>query len=372
MKKRVIFLIYIIVFFVPSFMKSGEVFAHIEKIFYLKGKINEKSVIVKIKCFDESPVRYMNYFFEDNKKDHYMEGNLFGDVWQFNSLGEQNGIRTFAIKEDSNGNWNGFWSEDTNKKTNIILKPLILNPDSRYISYIKSKQLDPYDTYKISILNLEKSITEKHHELIALDWYTERESNIRFFRLVSENKQIKLDSINRKLEFIQLSMIQNYFQYNPNRQSLIIQPQIELLNESLISFKLFSNTTLKNQNPITTQQSYVFDIQNGNQITLENIIWFGDKNAILDDNDISQTYEYRKKVFAPKVFRILNELYPQQMKMNECNLNVESTWTIPSFVLTNRGIQFSFSTSVTCNMMEWAIIPYFIISCYLQDSYKLN
>lgn len=372
MEKPTSHLILILIFFISCFTGAAKIAAHVDKTYFLQGKVDEKTIVLKIKCFNESPVRYLNYFFIEEKTDNYLEGNPMGNTWNFTSTDNQKKEISLVIKEEKDGNWKGSWREGANKKINVILSPIVINTDSKYYSYSQNKELDLYDAYKISILNLEKTKTEKVSKHFTLNWYLEKESNISLFRLESENKKIKPDSINTILENIQLSLIHTYFQYNPNRESLTFQPQITLLNETLISFKLIANTILKNQNPVKTQQAFTLNLQNGQQITLEDIVWFDEKNTKPDANAISETYEYRKKLFAPKIFTILNELYPQQMQSNECNVNKEATWAIPNFILTEKGIQFSFSNSATCNLMDWATIPYEKLRPYLQKKYNLN
>lgn len=365
-------LVFIITFFMSSFTKSGELLAHIDKILYLQGKIGERTLVLKIKCYDESTVRYMNYYFEGDKIDHYLEGNLIGNAWQFNSIDNQDQERNLVIKEDQNGSWKGFWREGSNKKIDIILNPIIINPDSKYNSYSKNRELDPYESYKISLIDLAKTKTEKVSKNFTLNWYLEKQSGITFFRLNNENKKTSCDSINNVLESLQLSFIHEYFRFNPNRESMSIQSEILYLNEELISFKIISNSTFKTQTPVKAQHFFCLNLQNGEQIDLESIVWFGEKNTKPDTNDVSQTYEYRKKVFAPKVFSILNELYPQQMQTSDCDLNKVNTWALPNFALTKQGIFFSFSHSAICNFMDWAIIPYEKLTAFLEKKYQLN
>lgn len=372
MKNKFLFLVFILAFFTTSFTKSGELLAHIDKYIFLEGKVGEKTLVVKIKCYDESPVRYMNYFFDNDKKDHYLEGNLIGNTWQFTTVDNQTAERNLVIREEANGTWKGFWREGTNQKTNLILKPIVINPNSKYYYYTQNKELDLYEAYKISILNLEKIKTEKIHNHFALDWYLEKESGISLFRLKSENDKINLDSINNTLEVLQLSYIQNYFHFNPNIENSNIHSEILYLNEELISFKLIFNTNFKTQNPLTNQQLFTLDLHNGQQIDLESLLWLDPNNIKPDKNDIWATYQYRKKLFAPKIFSILNERYPQQMQSSDCNLNKEETWAIPNFALTKHGLLFCFLQSPICNMMDWAIIPYDKLTPYLDKKYKLN
>ncbi len=372
MKNRTLILVFIIAFFVSSFTKSGDLWAHIDKMLYLQGKIGERTLLLKIKCYDESTVRYMNYYFEDEKTDHYLEGNLIGNVWQFNSIDNQNKEINLVIKEDKNGSWKGFWREGSNKKINIILNPIAINLDSKYNFYSKNRELDPYDAYKISIIDLAKIRTEKISKNFSLDWYSEKESGISFFRLHNENKKTNCDSINNVLESLQLSLIHDYFLFNPNRNSLNIQSEILYLNEELISFKIISNNTLKTQNTVKSQQLFTLSLQNGEPIDLESILWFDEKNTKPEANEIMETYEYRKKVFAPKVFSILNELYPEKMKTSNCDLDKVITWALPNFAITKQGLLFCFTNSTICNFLDWAIIPYKKLAPYLEKKYQLN
>lgn len=352
--------------------------AHVDKTYFLQGKVGEKTVALKIKCYYESPVRYMNYFFEDDKMDCYLEGNLIGNTWQFTSIDNQKEEINLVIKEDQDGSWKGYWREGSGKKIKVVLKPILVDPDSKYFYFSQNKEFDLYDAYKISILSLDKIKTEKVSKNFALDWYLEKGSGITFFRLHNKNQKIILDSINNTLENLQLTLIHDYFHLNPNRESLNIQTEILYFNEELISFKLIENKPIKTQSPfktqnqLKTQQLISLDLHNGQQIDLEKIVWFDEKNEKPDKNNISQIYEYRKKVFAPKIFSILNELYPQRIKSSDCDLDKESTWTLPDFALTKQGLLFSFSNSTICNFMDWAIIPYEKLAPYLEKKYILN
>ncbi|MEL1240948.1 hypothetical protein [Flavobacterium flavipallidum] len=372
MKNKLLFLVFITVFFSSSFTKSGELSAHIDKYIFLKGKVAERTIIIKIKCYDESTVRYLNYYFEEDKKDHYLEGNLVGNAWQYTTIDQETTERNLVIREETDGSWKGYWREGSNKKINLILYPLTVNPDLKYYNYSQNKALDPYDANKIAIVELEKTKTEKIAKHLVFDWYTEKESGISLFRLQSENNKINLDSINTALEVLQLSYIHNYYHFNPNVQSSTIHTDVLCANESLISFRIVFNTIFKTQDPLKSQQFFTLDLHSGQQIDLESLLWFDGTNPKPKKNDVYGTYQYRKKIFAPKIFSILSQLYPQQMQSSDCNLNKEDTWAIPNFALTKKGILLSFSQSTLCNFLDWALIPYDQLKPYLQKKYTLN
>ncbi len=365
------FILIFLFFFVPIITKSGEVFAHVDKMIYLQGKVGEKTLVLKIKCYYESPIRYLNYFFEDDKKDHYLEGSLLGNAWQFNAVNNPNEDINLVIREESDGNWKGFWRKGSKSKINLILTPIVISTDSNFYSFIQKKELDLYDAAKISLLHFENTKTEKFDKNFELEWFTEKESNISLFRLRCNDSKIKLDSINNNFTFLQLSLIQNYFHYNPNGNNSNFQIEITTLNESLISFKIISNSILINGNTMKSQHFFNFDLKKGNSLVLEDIIWFDGQNS-QPETDMMANYGYRKEVFAPKVFSILNELYPQQMQNNDCNLNKETNWTIPDFCITKKGIQLCITNSANCNLMEWAIIPFEKLEPYLLKKYQIN
>lgn len=372
MKKILVFLFCIFAFFSSTIIKSDELFAHVDKTYFLQGKVGERTLVLKIKCYYESPIRYLNYFFENNKTDQYLEGTLLGNAWQFNAVNKPEEEINLVIREEKDGSWKGFWREGANKKINLILTPIVINTQAPFYNYSVNKELDLYDAYKISLIQLNKIKTEKISKNFKLNWYLEKESNISFFRLENEEKKRILDSINNTLETIQLSLIQNYYHLNPNIKNVTIKAETTYFNEGLISFTILSNTVLKNQDASTRQQLFTLNLQNGKQIALEDLIWFDKKNAKPENNDIMSVYEYRKNVFAPKLFSILNELYPQQMQINDCDLNKVTTWAIPDFLLTKKGIQFSFSNSQKCNLMDWAIIPYEKLTQFFSKKFNLN
>ncbi|WP_035141151.1 SMI1/KNR4 family protein [Flavobacterium daejeonense] len=372
MKKTIVILFFLLSFFLPVISNSGQLLAHIDKMIFLQGKVGEKTLTLKIKCYNESPVRYLDYFFDDKKTDQYMEGNFIGNTWQFISLETEKTEKNLVIREEKDGNWKGYWREGSDKKINVILYPINVNPEANYFYYSKSKELDPYDSYKVFIFQLDKIKTEKAAKNFQLEWLTEKESGISFFRVQNENKKVNCDSINKNLEQIQLAILQDYFRFNPNRSNLNIQAELLYLNEGIISFKIITSMSFKNQPEVKTQQFFTLDMQTGQSVDLESLIWFDPQNPKPAANEITQTYEYRKAIFAPKLFSILSELYPQQMQSTDCKLNEVTSWAIPNFALTKKGFLFCLSYSKDCNLMDWAIIPYEKLTPYLEKKYKLN
>lgn len=372
MKKTVLLLLVIIAFFATSFTRGGLAWAHIDKIIYLQGKVGERNLVLKIKCYNESPIRYLNYYFEEEKMEGYLEGNLIGNAWQFSSVEKDKEERNLVIKEQENGSWIGFWREGSNPKINLVLKTIVVDPESKFKKYWQEKELDLYDAYKISILKLEKTKTEKISPNFNLDWYQEKESQISLFRLRSENKKLVLDSINTALESLQLSLIQNYFRLNPINEIKDIQAELSYFNEELISFHIVSKVSIKKQEPVIGYQPFNLDLKSGQSIPLESIVWFDPKNPIPPANEVYEVYQYRKNTFAPMVFSLIKKSYPEKLQTSPCELNKEESWVAPDFILTPQGIQFSYPASANCSDMDWAVLPYQTITNFLQKKYSFQ
>lgn len=371
-------LVFLLAFLAPVFMKSGQVMAHISKIIYLQGKVGEKIVVIKMMCYDESPTRDLTYFFDDAKKNHFFKGRIMGTAWRFfsentatNQVSENK--EELFIAENKNGSWKGYWLDKAGKKINLNLNPIINLPASKFNNFSQNNDLDLYDAFRISKINLTQTKVDKTIKNVAIDWFLEKESGISFFRLRSLNKKLKVDSLNIALESMNLSLLQNYFNNRLDKNELKVSTEILCLTKDLISFKIISNSFLKAQNASKSQQLVTLDLQTGKNINLENILWFGKKtDKKPDDTEIQETYEYRKYVFAPKIFSILKTLYPEKMKSSACGLNKVDTWAVPAYTVTKKGLLLGFFPSGNCSILDWAIIPYKVLAPYLEKKYSLS
>lgn len=372
MKKGKYILVIVSIFFITLFTKSGEILAHVEKTYFLQGKVGDRNIFVKIQCYDEFSNRNMFYFFEDEKKDQFFKGVFHGETWRFSpEINNSENNSESVITEKKNGCWTGYWQDNTGKYFNIELKPIGEIPKSSFTYLSAQKELDPYESYKFSLIHLYKVKTEKRTKDLSIDWYKENESGISFFRLRDPSKNTNRDSLNLALENIQLSLIQEDLHFDADKKNNTIKTEILFLNQQLISFKISRTTIFKTKNPYISQQLQTLDLHNARQIGLEEILWFGKKTEKLAPEDIQNIYEYRKAIFAPKLFSILKALYPDKMKMDTCELNKIETWTVPSFALTKKGIALGFFAPGACSILDWAIVPFKNLTPYLEKKYRL-
>lgn len=370
------YILVVIIIFGSSLMPDNKLSAQIEKIYFLKGKVGERDMAIKMLIYDEVSERHITYFFMDDKRDKFLKGKVDGNFWFFSSGGEENessrhGI-TLKIRPGADGDWSGTWTEG-GKSFDINLKKIVhdsISSEFDHLQYIKEQ--DPYQRYKLSGISFRKTKSKKYTRELMCDWYEERESGITFFRLRSIKNEINLISINAALETINLSAVQSYFSLSQNRIDSKIKTTISYLSNELLSFTIVSENTYSNLKTSQTRQPYNYDIKEARPIDLEYLLKFDPEDKKINTEDLEKLYKYRKEVFAPKLIELLNSLYPEKMKNAPCNLNEVDRWVFPAWSLTKKGISFGSFIADVCNVQEWAVLSYEILNPFLQPKYSLE
>ena len=167
-------------------------------------------------------------------------------------------------------------------------------------------------------------------------------------------------------------MIKEKFKYKPERIAIKNEATILYLTDELLSFQILSTTTFLSLKTVQTKQLITLDIKTGAEVNLEDLIWFDTKENKPQSTDLFKIYQYRKKFFAGKIFDLLNELFPSQMKTDNCGINKVDTWTLPVWSLTKTGVAFSFRASENCGIIDWAIIPYHKLEPFMEKQYHLK
>jgi hypothetical protein len=370
-------LIIILVFFAGAFSKSGELLAHVEHTYYLHGKVGEREIAIKILCYDESPTRQLYYFFKDSKKDRFLSGKRSDNKWHFLPGAQQakaivNPEITLNIAEANNGIWTGTCTDSTGKTAGLVLQPIVADSLASSFSYLSFvKELDLYESYKLSSVVFTRTTSEMRTKDLWCDWYVERESGLSFFRLRSPKKKLNTANINAALETIHLSLLQKYFAFDHEKKLEKVETIFHYISNELVSFQVISTTILNSSKSQKSPARFTLDIQSGQPANLEEIVWFDSIASKPAMDDLFKIYKYRKNVFAPKVFNLLKNLYPGNMVSDSCNINKVDTWVLPAWVLTPKGIALTIDSPGKCNMLDWAIIPYKNIAPFLGRKYHL-
>lgn len=359
------------------FTPYGKLFAHVDKTFFLKGKIGERSIAIKMLNYDETNKRDLYYYFSDDKRDHFLVGTYQNKGWLFTSKTIDNNTLTkpaiiLTIADNTNGIWKAIWQDSLGNKWDIILTTLTTNDISNNFSHLSYvTELDPYERYRLANVQFTNTTSSKLSKQLTCNWLIDAASGITFFRLKNNNKHVKTDSINAMLETMHLNYLQQYYAYNADKTNLQIATTILYHNSQLISFKTLATTTLKHLATQTNRQLFTLNIANGLQVNLEDIIWLDSAENKPDLSNLFSVYKYRKNVFAPKMYALLQQLYPTQMQSSQCHINQVVSWALPDWCLTNKGLALGFRNEEGCDVLSWAIIPYSMLAPYIESKYQL-
>lgn len=360
-----------------TLLPVNKLHAHVEKTYFLKGKVGTRDLAIKMQCYDEMPTRKIHYFFQDNKQDRYMTGYFMLGFWRFVSgetdvKGNLKHEGTLDIVENTHGVWKGKWTDGLGNDFDVVLSPILADSmPSQFGDLLFIKEMDAYEAYRLSDIKLVKIKTEKLTKELEANWYLEEESGISFFRIRSVNDHINTDNINATLKNINLSMLQAHFRYDPTRTAEKVGTTFQYISDELISIQIISTVAYAANIPLQTQQLVTLDIKTGEQANLEDIVWFDEKETAPEPSNLYGIFKYRKRVFAPKIFSLLQQIYPNEMMSDSCGINNVETWVLPVWNLTNKGILFSFRPSEHCNLIDWAIVPYEKLKPFIGKKYHL-
>lgn len=336
--------------------------AHVEKTYFLQGKIGNELMTLKMLCYDEMPTRHLFYYWMNDKKDQYLKGNFFEGQWHFKNdeIGAADLIRNkLDISENSDGTWLGFWTDSTGKRQEIILQPHLKDTLSTFYNQISSlAELDLYEQYRLTHISFTKVPVINSAGHLLVDTYKENNTGIAFFRVRFANKQQKSDSVNMALENIHLSIVQEFFKYHPGKKNSETDFKILYLSDDLVSFKITSSTSPVSDSAVPLQQFITLNVHSGKPVDLEELVWFDNEKNKPAEGDLFATYKYRKVFFAPKIFGLLTNIYPQQMKSNSCGINNFENWALVEWSLRSNGLAIAPREAKRCNVSDWAIIPY--------------
>lgn len=362
MLQRVIAIMFIL------FAPCGKLWAHVDKVFFLKSKLGNKSIAIKMLNYDETRTRHLYYYFTNERKDHFLTGTYQNKTWLFTNNAS---TVTLTIADSNNDTWQALYNDSTGLKTALSFTTLTAEDCGKNFSHLPYiVELDPYERFRLSSVHFTPTNTTKLNKQLSCNWVKDAPSGISFFRLQHHLKNVNTDSINAALETIHLTYLQQYYTYNATRSNMQVATTILYHNNALISFNTTATTTSKQQPTQTNRQLLTLNINNGLQVNLEDIIWCDSAANQLDASNLFSVYKYRKNVFAPAIFKLLQQRYPSQMQSSQCNINQVASWALPDWCLTNKGLALGFRNEENCEVFSWAILPYSSLSPYITKAYQ--
>jgi hypothetical protein len=299
-----------------------------------------------------------------------------GDAWQFRP--DQNEANQsilskilLNINEGKNGTWSGTYTDSTGHGYNLVLRPIIADSiTSPFSQMMAVSEMNLYEKTRLANIDFRKIKTDKQGKDLLVEWFSEQQSGIEFFRLQSTNKKLNTDSVNATLTTAHLSMVENFYQHRSAGIPPALASNITYLSKEVVGYETTASAPDPvSGNMIVQKQFSTTDIHSGQMVNLEDLLWFGEQDNIPEPVDLFKIYKYRNSTFAPKIFALLKQLYPAKIQSDSCGINKPVNWALPIWSLTPQGIAFDFKAANSCSISEWAILPYHLLKPYLQSRY---
>ena len=356
--------------------KPASLFAHIEQLFFLQGKLGEKNIAMRIQREDN--IYHGEYFFLNEKKNILFKGPCEGkdctlNVFTLNKATNKEEVtESFAISENSEHNWTGIWKKGDNS-AQIILRPIDVKTITHKFADIPFiKKVDPFSYVRTADLTFTQVKTKKINGLTVV-WLKENFSGVEFFRIKKGLAEPALTELNGALTSIHLNNVEGYFWCNSAfvEATYKFGHSISFLNKKLLNI----NTTLVSDCHGTGAEAVAdnltLDCENGKTLALENIFYVG--NDAIPEVNSGEWFTYRYNVFGAFIFKTLAELYPDKFKAQDkqCNYNKVEAWQFPQWRISDKGLVLKpyFPDYLHCEIKEEFLIPFAKLETYRKKDF---
>lgn len=350
-------------------------FAHRENTYFLSGNFGDRQVGMRMDEFGEKC--FIRYFEVSEKYDHQMEGDISTDgEFYIYTIGwnsdhtQKDTLETLVIKESPNHNWAGNLTLSNGEKIEVFLTPIQMdslnNPHAGAMQQYVKLNLNPYAAYRSADIVFIPEKKERVGKSLKIQWYREKETGIRHFRILPDKKQlVNVDSINRYLaaEHIKLTEL-NYTCIRKdasNRFSSSIQ--VHYLNSDYLSYCLQYQTNCINMGEEKQIETSTFLIASAKEAMLEDIFWFGNNTPQKLRDGSQEWYQYRYKQFGQNILQLMEESHPKEMNdtNNGCNYKNLKRWQFPNWHLTKKGLfldGYSLMEDPQCRNTPWSVLSW--------------
>ena len=346
-------------------LKAGAAFAHIEKLFFLKGTLGDKPIGMRIEMEDN--FWHGEYFFADTKKNIVFKGECDSNtynlsVYRLNKvLNKEEAVETFYLTENSDHSWNGTW-KSAGKELKVELKPIeVSSVPHKFKDLGAVRQLDPYSYLRTSDLEF-KEIKTKKINGITVQWLREKVSGIAFIRIKKGLPEAELKKVNDLLTGVHLNTVEGSFWCGSAlvEGSYTFDHSISLLNKNVLSLNTVLASDCQGTGVESFSRNLTIDIEKGEEVSFEDLFFAGQGD--IPKVNSGQWYNYRYETFGKLIHKMLLELYPEKLKSTEgdCSLNKDEAWQFPQWRLAPQGVYMKASLPdyLQCKAREEFLIPY--------------
>ena len=204
-----------------------------------------------------------------------------------------------------------------------------------------------------------------------LQWWTEPQSGVELFRVVSGYPAERLPAINTALARRQWEQVLAYLDCTAAPQSdFESTTTLRRIGRDVISVSLFASYFCGGAHPDFGDSPYNLDPRTGQELALEDVFWLGKGAAPrYDPKGASQAwFDYRGEVFGPWVAERMVALYPKQAKpsapgdeADACDYGDPGVWSYANWYATPKGLHVSATFARVmrvCDDPDWSVIPW--------------
>ena len=314
------------------------------------------------------------YFYEKYRQDIALQGSSISD----DALDDDSTAKRYQFKEydtDDMGNTGHFdltRDGDSFKGTftlgektvpvalRVVAPDSIPNPQP---DLNLNEPLSDYEKLKLAGIQFSPGKTETVRGKYTIQWFTEPRSQIAVFRVTGGYPEPVMRAINRVIDAEAYGGALGYlgcsFGGKPGAEPDIITGYY--LSDRFVSYRK-SFYSLCDGMPHSEFGTYgiTIDARTGKKLTLEDVYWLGTGNKPKLYSEA--WFKYRSEVFEPKVAKLLQKLYPEQVEEYGC----DEPFRDGLWYFTAKGLYIGYCTQGVYSDSDtpfpsWSVIPWRIL-----------
>jgi hypothetical protein len=367
---------------------SSSAFAE-EPLSVFTGTLGKANIVVELDLNKPDEVTG-RYFYQKHRLDLPLNGTLKDNELSLNEGADDfddTARPTLTLDHDDQGNLQGTWTDTAGKSLPLMLTPAVL-PDAPDDSFPGSLvHSDSYEYLRLSGLSL---VEGKRQEFMGytLQWWSEPQSQISLFDIVSGYPEKELAAINQKLRARLWQEVIGWHacmlsasRFGEGEYSQTVTPTY--LNQKVVSISIFTNYDCGGAHPDFGEAPINMSAKTAEPLSLEDVLWVGEGKPFhyIDaedraspgnsDVDFDTFAAYREKSFAHWLVKQMALAHPTEMTKpteesdDDCDYSEAQVWNFPAWYFTEKGIYFgpTFArVKRSCESPDWSILPWTAIA----------
>lgn len=326
-----------------------------------EGTVGKAAVVVLL---DSSNPSSGSYFYRRHLLDIQLsdEGGMLKEGFS-DDAGPQ-----WKMSAATSDTWEGVWVGTDGRQLPIRLHalPVAVSADKAH-----SVVGEAYEQQRRRDLILKPGARETRGG-IAVQWWSESRSKVRWPQVVSGYPDAVRTRINDTLRKRQWAEIGSYFDCmsSPRGGEYDQTVTLRYVAADALSMSVFTSYDCGGAHPDFGDNPITFDGRTGEQLGLEDILYVGRGKPPVKTvaGDSPELDKYHTEVLSPWLRRTMLNLYPQAKPAKGedegCNYGDPSVWNYVSWYLTPKGVYVgpSFArVARACEYPDWSVIPWRIV-----------